>query len=452
MFFNRIKELNNPAHQGRGTVFSLFIMKTRYTLEEKCALELDAQDPLKEIRNRFYLKSDEIYMDGNSLGLLSKDAEKTLLRVLEEWKTLGINGWMKAKIPWFYYAEELAKLQSPLLGAEAEEVIIHSSTTVNIYALLTTFFQPDERKNKMLMDDLTFPSDRYAVESQLQLKGFDPEIHLVLVRSRDGKTLEENEIVAMMRDDVAVAFFPSVFYRSGQLLDMELLTHEAHRRNILIGFDCAHSIGAIPHRLSAWGVDFACWCNYKYLNNGPGGVAGLYINKKHFDKRPGLAGWFGYRKDKQFDLLNHFESAHGAGGWQIGTPHLLSMAPLEGSLRVFQEVGIRKVREKSLQLTEYLMFLIDEELSSYGFSIGTPREAKRRGGHVALEHDDAVRINEALKARGVISDFRFPNIIRLAPIALYTSFYDVWKVAQIIKEIMDNKEYETYAKKRGIVA
>jgi kynureninase len=427
-------------------------MKTGYSLEEKCALELDAQDSLKETRNRFYLNSEEIYMDGNSLGLLSKDAEKTLLRVLEEWKTLGIHGWMKAKIPWFYYAEELAKLQAPLLGSEAEEIILHSSTTVNIHALLATFFQPDERKNKILMDDLTFPSDRYAVESQLQLKGLDPETHLVLVRSQDGKSLEENDIIAKMRDDVAVAFLPSVLYRSGQLLDMELLADEAHRRNILIGFDCAHSIGAVPHHLSAWDVDFACWCNYKYLNNGPGGVAGLYVNKKHVDRCPGLAGWFGYRKDKQFDLLNHFEPARGAGALQIGTPHLLSLAPLEGSLHIFQEVGIQKVREKSLQLTEYLMFLIDEDLSPYGFRIGTPREAKRRGGHVALEHDDAIRINEALKARGVVPDFRFPNVIRLAPIALYTSFREVWKVVQILKEIMDNNEYEKYTRKRDIVA
>jgi kynureninase len=299
---------------------------------------------------------------------------------------------------------------------------------------------------------LTFPSDRYAIESQLQLKGLDPKTHLILVQSRERKTLEEEDIVALMQGDVALAFFPSVLYRSGQLLDMELLSREAHRRNILIGFDCAHSIGAIPHQLSAWEVDFACWCNYKYLNSGPGGVAGLYINNKHADVRPGLAGWFGYRKDQQFDLRNSFEPAHGAGGWQIGTPHILSMAPLEGSLRMFQEVGIQKVREKSLQLTEYLMFLIDAVLSPHGFHIGTPREATRRGGHVALEHDDAIRINAAMKTRGIIADFRFPNVIRLAPIALYTSFHDVWKVVRNIYEIMTTREYEQYEKERDVVA
>ena len=427
-------------------------MEQLYTVEKDCALTLDAHDPLKEFKQRFYTRPHEIYMDGNSLGLLSQDAENTLLRVLEEWKNLGIHGWMNAKIPWFSYAEELAALQAPLVGADADEVILHASTTINIHVLLATFFQPNEKKNKILMDELTFPSDRYAIESQLLLKGLNPETHLVLVQSRDGKKLHEDDIVSMMDEDVAIVFLPSVLYRSGQLLDMEYLTKEAHQRHILIGFDCAHSVGAVPHQFTEWGVDFACWCNYKYLSNGPGGTASLYINKTHFETRPGLTGWFGYRKDKQFDLLNSFEPAHGAGAWQIGTPHLLSMAPLEGVLRIFHEAGIENIRKKSLQLTDYLMFLIDKDLSYYGFTIGTPREPERRGGHVALEHDDAIRINEAMKVRGIIPDFRFPNVIRLAPIALYTSFFDVWDMVQIIKEIMNNKDYEQFDSHRGVVA
>lgn len=427
-------------------------MKRIFELGEEFSRQLDTMDPLREIKNRFYLRTNEIYMDGNSLGLMSKDAEKSLMRVIDEWKNLGINGWMKAGMPWFYYPEELAKLQAPLVGADEGEVIIHSSTTVNLHAMVATFFNPNMKKNKILMDSLTFPSDRYAVESQLKLKGLDPKEYLIVVESKDGKTLEERDIVAKMKDDIALVLLPSVLYRSGQLLDMEYLTKEAHKRDIIIGFDCCHSVGAIPHHLSKWGVDFAFWCNYKYCNNGPGGTASIYVNRKHFDKDPGLAGWYGYTKNKQFDLSNEFQSANNAGGWQIGTSHMLSMAPLEGSLKMFNEIGIEKVREKSLKITEYLMYLIDNELSNYGFAIGNPREDSRRGGHVALEHEEAVRINEAMKDRGIVPDFRYPNVIRLAPVALYISYNDVWKAVQIIKDIMKNEIYKNYSKKRGVVA
>lgn len=427
-------------------------MERIFELGEEFAKKLDLEDPLKEIRNRFYIKEDEIYMDGNSLGLMSKDAEKALMRVVEEWKNLGINGWMNAEIPWFYYPEELAKLQAPLVGAREDEVIIHSSTTVNLHALVSTFFNPEGKRNKILMDSLTFPSDRYAVEGQLKLKGFEPKEHLVVVESKDGKTLDEREIVEKMNDDIALILLPSVLYRSGQLLDMQYLTEEAHKRDIIIGFDCCHSVGAIPHYLSKWEVDFAFWCNYKYCNNGPGGTASIYVNKKHFHREPVLAGWYGYIKDKQFDLSNEFQSANNAGAWQIGTSHMLSMAPLEGSLKMFNEIGIEKIREKSLKITEYLMYLIDNELSQYGFIIGNPREDHRRGGHVALEHEEAVRINEAMKDRGIVPDFRYPNVIRLAPVALYISYHDVWKVVEIIKDIMRNEVYKNYSKKRGVVA
>lgn len=299
-------------------------MKQIFEIGEEFAKNLDKQDPISEMRSRFYLKEDEIYMDGNSLGLMSKDAEASLIRVTEEWKTMGINGWSKGKIPWFYYSKELAKMMAPLVGAEPDELTIHSSTTVNIHSMISTFFKPNDIKNKILMDSLTFPTDRYAIESELKIHGLDPEMHLVIVESKDGRTLEESEIVAKMADDIALIMLPSVFYRSGQLLDMKYLTEEAHKRGIIIGFDCCHSAGAIPHELSAWGVDFAIWCNYKYLNAGPGSPATIYINKKHFSKEPGLAGWFGYVQEKQFNLHNEFESANNAGGWEIGTPHMLS--------------------------------------------------------------------------------------------------------------------------------
>lgn len=427
-------------------------MSIKFELGEEFAKKLDQEDPVREFRNRFYMKENEIYMDGNSLGLMSKDAEKSILRVMEEWRTLGINGWSNADVPWFYFSKELSKLMAPLVGAEEEEITIHSSTTVNIHAMISTFFKPNSKRNKILMDALTFPTDRYAIESQLSLKGLSPKDHLVIVESKDDRTFNENDIIAKMTEDVALVFLPSVLYRSGQLLDMEFLTTEAHKRDILIGFDCCHSVGSVPHSLSSWGVDFAVWCNYKYLNGGPGSPAAMYINKRHFNKEPGLAGWNGYVQEKQFDLLNEFESANNAGGWQMGTPHMLSMAPLEGSLKIYQEAGIERLRTKSLQITSYLMYLIDHELTQYGFTIGNPRTDKNRGGHVALEHEEAVRINAALKDMGVVPDYRRPNVIRLAPVPLYISYHDVWLVIQKISEIMKNKLYERYENKRGLIA
>ena len=408
---------------------------------------LDREDALSGFRQRFYLLPEKIYMDGNSLGLLSRDAEEVLQKMLDQWKRLGINGWLDAEPPWFGYAEELGKRQATLVGALPEEVVITSSTTVNLHALVGTFYHPQGKRTKILADELNFPSDIYALKSQIESKGLDPNQNLVLVKSRDGRFLEEEDIVRAMDDEIALVLLPGVLYRSGQLLDMAYLSKKAKERGIPIGFDCSHSVGAVPHYFDKWDVDFAFWCNYKYMNNGPGGVASLFVNQKHFSKKPSLAGWWGYRKDKQFDMSLVFEKAKSAGGWQIGTPHLLSLAPLEGSLKIFNEAGMEKIREKSLKLTSYLIFLLNKlglTGSPYHFSIGSPLEAKRRGGHVAIEHDDASRINKALKDRGIIPDFRYPNIIRLAPVALYNTFYDVWQVVETLKEIIDRGEHKNY--------
>ena len=418
------------------------------------AYALDREDPLSCFRKGFYLPPGKIYMDGNSLGLLSQDAEEVLLRLLDQWKGLGINGWLDAEPAWFDYAEELGRRQASLVGALPEEVVATSSTTVNLHTLVGTFYHPRGKKAKILADELNFPSDIYALESQIRLKGLNPRENLVLIKSRDGRFLEEEDIIEAMNDEVALVLLPSVLYRSGQLLNMEYLAQKAGERGILIGFDCSHSVGAVPHYFDRWGVDFAFWCNYKYMNNGPGGVASLYVNKKHFSESASLAGWWGYRKDKQFDMSLKFEKAEGAGGWQIGTPHLLSLAPLEGSLKIFQEAGINRVREKSLRLTSYLIFLLNERgltVPPYNFRIGTPLEEKRRGGHVAVEHGDAARINKALKDRNIIPDFRYPNIIRFAPVALYNTFCEVWQVVEALREIIDRGEQERYGQVRDAV-
>ncbi len=419
------------------------------------AIALDQSDPLAGFRQRFYIPENTIYVDGNSLGLLSKDAESSLQRVLNEWKTMGIKGWLDAERPWFHFAEEIGEMAATLVGAGKDELIFTGTTTVNIHSLVSTFYKPEGKRTKILADELNFPSDIYALEGQIRMRELDPAKELLLAKSPDGKTLDEEAIIAMMTEEVALVWLPSVLFGSGQLLDMERLTKEARHRGIPIGFDCSHSVGAIPHNFSQWGVDFATFCSYKYLNGGPGCSAFLYINKKHFDKTPGTPGWFGYVKEKQFDMLLDFEHAQSAGGWQISSPGILGSSTMEGSLKIINEAGIENIRKKSLQLTDFLLELLQPLLDEpkHELSIATPTEQQRRGGHIALSHPtEALRITEALKAKGIVPDFRAPDIIRIAPVALYNTFEEVWKVATILKEIMKKEEYKKYGKQRKAIS
>ncbi|MDH7512092.1 MAG: kynureninase [Clostridiales bacterium] len=429
-------------------------MKTALSSFRKEAARLDRADPLKNFRRRFFIPSGTTYLDGNSLGLLSRDSQASLEKVLKSWKILGIRGWLDADPPWFYLAERLGARCAALVGAEPDEVILSGTTTVNIHALVNTFYQPSGTRTKIVADELDFPTDIYALKSALKLRGLDPAEHLILVCSRDGLTLDERDIVSRFDDSVALVFLPSVLYRSGQLLDMEFLTLEAQARGIPIGFDCSHSAGAVPHELDRWAVDFAVWCSYKYLNGGPGATAFFYVNRRHFGAEPALAGWFGSAKDKQFDMSLHFEPAPDAGRWQISSPSILNAAPLIGSLAIFEEAGMAAVREKSLGMTRFLMDMVDRFLSAepYGFSIGTPREDKRRGGHVALIHPEGMRISEALRNRNVIPDFRPPDIIRIAPVALYNTYMELWRLARHLQEIIDGREYERFDRARKLIS
>lgn len=415
------------------------------------AQDRDRQDAFASYRDEFYIPANTIYMDGNSLGLLSKRAERTLHELLESWKILGIDGWTEGEHPWFYLSERVGKKMAPLVGGTKSEVIATGSTTTNLHQLVASFYKPEGNKTKILADELNFPSDIYALKSQLQLKGYDADTHLIRVKSQDGRYLKEDDIIAAMTDDVALIVLPAVLYRSGQVLDMEKLTKAANERNIPISFDLCHSIGAVEHALHEWGVDFAFWCTYKHLNGGPGSVGGLFVHEKHFGKTPGLAGWFGSKKESQFDMDHTMDPASDAGAYQIGTPHVLSLAPVIGSLDMFEEVGIAEIRTKSLELTGYMLELIEQELSESRFTIGNPVDGTR-GGHLLLEHEEAARICKALKEDGVIPDFRAPNGIRLAPVALYNTFEDVWHTIQKLKVIMDEKRYEKYENKRGVVA
>ena len=412
----------------------------------------DILDPIAHLRDHFYTKENQIYMDGNSLGLCSKDAEQAVLRALEDWKTYGINIWSGAPTNYFLYHDVIGAKLARLINAKPEEVTICANTTLNVHQCIATFYEPTAQRNKILIDELNFPTDRYAITSFVKSRGLDPEEVVKVIHSRDGKTLNEEDILAAMTEDVAVALLPSVLYRSAQLLDLERLTKVAHERGILIGFDLCHSIGNIDHDFAKIDCDFALWCNYKYLSGGPGAIAGLYINARHFSRGPGLSGWWGNRKDTQFELRDTFEHADNAGGWQTGTGAVLSLAAVDGALDIYEGVDMAAVRAKSLDLTAYLMYLIDTELTPYGFTVGNPREDAVRGGHVALEHPEAARINEALKAAGVVPDFRYPNVIRLAPQPLYIRYTDVYDLVQILKTIMDTGAHLKYENKAGTVA
>lgn len=416
------------------------------------ARSLDDADALKSLREQFHLEPGVIYMDGNSLGLLSKPAERSLLETLEAWKRLGIDGWLQGAHPWFGFAEELAALAAPLIGAKPNEVLITGSTSINLHQMLASFFRPQGRRTKILIEEAAFPTDAHAVKSHLKLRGLDPARDVVVVPSRGGTVLEEDDIVAAMSDEVAFAILPAALYRTGQLLDIKRLTQEAHARGIVICFDGCHSVGAVPHTLHDDGVDCAIFCTYKYLNGGPGATGGLFVHEKHLGTAPGLASWFSSRKDRQFDMSNDLEHADGASAYHIGTPNILSMAPLLGALELVNGAGIANIRARSLALTRFTIELFDGELDGLGFSLATPREDGRRGGHIALRHEEAPRICKALKQRKVIPDFRPPDIVRLAPSPLYTSFAEVAQTIAILKDIVESKAYLEFPNVREMVA
>ncbi len=428
---------------------------TEIDTSEAGARALDAADPLSRFRERFYPLPGRIYLDGNSLGLLSHDAEAETLAALEQWKQLGIDGWLGADPPWFTLGEELGALLAPLIGAEPESVVVTGAATINQHALTTTFYRPEGRRRKIVATALDFPSDIYALQSLIRLHGGDPDRDLVRVPSGDGRTIDEAAIIAALDDEIALALLPAVLYRSGQLLNIPRLAAAARARGIPLGFDCAHSIGAVPHLLDTWDVDWAFWCSYKFLNAGPGATGGLYVNRRHWGTSPGLAGWWGYDKARQFDMVHDWQGAGTAGAWQISTPPLLATAALRGSLRLFHEAGIESLRAKSLAQTSYLAQLLHQTgltQPPYDFAIGSPAAPKRRGGHLAVEHEDAARIAKALKTRGIIPDFRAPNVIRLTPAPLYTSYHELWRCAKALREIVDRGEHLQVKRGRNLVA
>jgi kynureninase len=416
------------------------------------AQDLDAADALSALRDQFYLEPGVIYMDGNSLGLLSKPAERSLLDALEAWKRLGIDGWLQGAHPWFTFAEELGRLAAPLLGAHDDEVLITGSTSVNLHQMLASFFKPQGARTKILIEEDAFPTDAHVVKSHLALRGLDPARHLVVVPSKGGTFIDERDVIAAMGSDVAFAILPVALYRTGQILDTKTIAAAAQASGVTLCLDACHSIGAMEHSFHDDGVDCAIFCTYKYLNAGPGAAGGLFVHRKHLGTAPGIAGWFSSAKDKQFDMKNDLEPAAGVGAYQIGTPHILAMAPLLGALKLVNEAGIAKIRARSLALTGFMIELIDAELEGLGFTLATPRAEKVRGGHVALRHAEAPRICKALKKRCVIPDFRPPDIVRLSPSPFYTSFAETAEAVAILKDVVREKRYLAFPNLREVVA
>jgi kynureninase len=403
------------------------------------ARRLDESDPLASFYDRFYRPAGTLYFDGNSLGLLSRDAERSLNHALEEWRSLGVRGWHAGNPPWVEYGERLGARVAGLVGARPDEVVVTGSTTLNLHHLLAGFYRPDGTRHAIVADPLNFPSDLYAIRGQIALRGLDPASSLRLVPSRDGRLIAEEDVEVALGPDVALAVLPAVLYRSGQWLDLPRLTRAAHCAGALVAWDLSHAIGAVPVSLDEAGADLAFWCHYKYLNAGPGAIGGLYVNRRHHARSPAFPGWWGQTPEQRFEMAAEHVPAAGSAAWQIGTLPILAAAPLWGALDITEEAGIERIRAKSVALTSFLIDCVDALLPEHArlARIHTPREAARRGGHVAVEFSEkAPRVQEALRTRGVITDFRPPDVIRFTPSPLTSRFSEVFQAITSLAEIL----------------
>jgi kynureninase len=419
----------------------------RFTTDEDLALQLDAEDPLRSFRDRFHLpfgKNGEplIYLAGNSLGLMPKAARQIVDQELDDWASLAVDAHLNAKTPWYSYHETLREPTARLVGAKPCEVICMNSLTVNLHLMMATFYRPTKARVKILMEEPAFPSDTYAIKTQIVHHGLDPNDALVLVRPRKGEfTVRTEEIVDLIEkegNEIAVVMIAGVNFFTGQLFDIPRVTAAAQKRGITVGVDLAHTIGNVPLALHDWNVDFAVWCSYKYLNAGPGAVAGAFVHERHATNRqlPRLAGWFGNDPNTRFrlHLEPEFIPVPSADGWQISNPPIFSMAPLRASLSIFDEAGMEPLRAKSIKLTGYLQFLL-ESAGHSKLSLITPREIDARGCQLSiLVHEHPKELFKKLEAAGVKCDFREPNVIRVAPTPLYNTFHEVWCFARILGE------------------
>ena len=397
-------------------------------------------DPLRDLAGFHdeFAKPEAVYLAGNSLGLMPRTAESAVNKLIEQWKQYGVEAW--ADCDWLDLAERLSPGVAALIGANTDEVILTGTTTVNLHQLLATFYRPRADKRKILIDHHAFPSDRYAVASHLRLRGGNPVSDLIVASPGNGQTFLPGELAAKLSTDVAVAVLPSAIFTTGQLLPITELVEAAEQKEILLILDCSHSIGSVPHDFCRDRVPLAFWCSYKYLNGGPGAVGGLFCPRERLGAAPGLAGWWGNHPGTRFDMTFEMEPALIASRFQISTPGLLSMVPLGASLEIFQRATISKVRSASLKLTDFFVQRAKELLPE--FAIVTPSEPDQRGGQVTLRHAEARRISIVLRRKHrIIGDFRGPDLVRFAPVALYNSADEVDQAIAALREIMDRREY-----------
>jgi kynureninase len=417
-----------------------------FSQDEDFARELDAQDPLHHFREKFHLPLGAdgkpfIYFAGNSLGLMPKSARAIIEQELDNWATLGVDAHHATGTPWYSYHETLREPTARLVGAQPNEVVCMNSLTVNLHLMMATFYRPTKSRFKILMEEPAFPSDTYAIKSQIVHHGLDPKEVLILARPRKGEfTIRQEDIEAALDrhgEQIAVVMMGGLNFFTGQLFDIEKITALAQEHGCAVGFDLAHAIGNVPLALHDWNVDFAVWCSYKYLNAGPGAVAGAFVHERHATNRDllRLAGWFGNDPNTRFrlHLEPEFIPVPSADGWQISNPPIFSMAPLRASLAIFDEAGgMEPLRAKSIKLTGYLQFLLEQN-SSKRFMVITPRETNGRGCQLSiLANEHPKELFKKLEAAGVKCDFREPNIIRAAPTPLYNTFNDIWRFAKIL--------------------
>ena len=414
------------------------------------AADLDRQDPLARFRQKFALpmqadgQSTAIYLCGNSLGPMPHAVRDVMNRTLDDWATLGVRGHESGTRPWIPYADDLAPSLAKLVGADARDVVLMNSLTVNLHLMMASFYQPTATRHALLIERSAFPSDLYAVESQIKFHGYDPTNAIIYAEPRAGEDLLRTEdileLITKHAHRLALVLLPGVQYRTGQVMDMPRITAAGRRAGACVGWDLAHAIGNVPVKLAEWDADFAVWCSYKYLCGGPGAIAGAYVNARHRDAvdLPRLAGWWGNHLTSRFQMQPTFEPISGAGGWQLSNPPILSTAPLVVALALFLEAGVDAARLKSVALTDYAQSGIQALLSQHLVSI-TPANPTERGCQLSVRVLGSVERARAIFTemgrRGVIGDWRDPDVIRIAPHPLYNSFTDVARFLNIMQDI-----------------
>ena len=409
------------------------------------ASELDAHDDLAGFRQEFHIPRmegcEQLYLCGNSLGLQPKSTQAAIQQELDDWAALGVEGHFHAKHPWMPYHGELRELLAENVGAKPIEVVAMNSLTVNLHLLMVSFYRPNAERPAILIEQGAFPSDRYAVESQIRFHGFDPAECLIEVEPDPETGLigadALEDVLTRHGHRVALILWPGVQYRTGQVFDLQAITALGHFYGCTVGFDLAHAAGNLPLQLHDSGADFAAWCSYKYLNSGPGSIACAFVHERHAQADlPRFNGWWGHRQDTRFKMGSDFKGTPGAEGWQLSNPPIFAMAPLRASLEIFHRAGLSNPRRKSLQLTAYLEALIEQELGSVIRSV-TPKSQEQRGCQLSLQvlagREQGRSLFDHLSAHHIIGDWREPDVIRLSPTPLYNRFSDCFQVVDSIK-------------------